>query len=143
MKMDGMKRAGRGWWLSLLIGLTLIGCARPAPSEPEADGSEEPPFIESGDLAEIHERGTLRILVPRLSRSDHLPREGRSAGLEKELAAAYAYEHGLEPYFVYVDSRAKLIPSLLEGLKSDNRVWQRQTALALGRLGEFLESGEE
>ena len=75
----------------------------------------EPPFIEAGDLADIEIRGQLRILYPRQVQTAHLPRKGYIQDFERELAGDYARQQGLEPVWIYVESREELIPSLLEG----------------------------
>jgi membrane-bound lytic murein transglycosylase F len=83
------------------------------PAEP--NGSGTPPFIERGDFPTIRERRTLRVLVPRLDRGDFLPRRGTPLDDERELIDEFARREGLDPFWVYVDARADLIPFLLEG----------------------------
>ncbi len=101
-----------------LLGSFLLLCAMVSCSSPDeietVDGGTTPPFVESGDLTEIHEQGTLRVLLPMLD-PQTLPRNGHPLDFERELVREYAESNGLTPYWVYVKSRAELIPSLLEG----------------------------
>ena len=94
-----------------MLPLFVAGCS----AAPDPNSSSTPPFIEAGDLAQIRQRGTLRVLVPRLDRHDFLPRRGSPLEHERELLAEFALEEGLEIYWVSVDSRSDLIPFLLEG----------------------------
>jgi membrane-bound lytic murein transglycosylase F len=68
-----------------------------------------------GGLDEVLARGTLRILRPTRDRAEPLPRTGNSLRFEYELVETYCSHIGVEPEYVYVDSRDRLIPSLLEG----------------------------
>ena len=57
--------------VSQRVGVTLLvvllaACA----GEVAEQGTTEPPFVETGDLAEIESRGQLRIIVPRRSLSE-------------------------------------------------------------------------
>jgi len=103
-------RSSIGWAVALLLTWSA-GCGSP----PEPNSSTTPPFIESGDLDAIRERGTLRVLVPTLDRNSFLPRRGSPLDSERELIREFARQEGLEPYWVSVDSRSDLIPHLLEG----------------------------
>jgi membrane-bound lytic murein transglycosylase F len=98
--------------VSLLAALALLfpACGR-GPTGDEADGAA---FID-GDLAAIMERGELRILLPKRMKDPQLPRKGYSLDFERELAGTYAFELGVEPFEIFVDSRDRLIPDLLAG----------------------------
>lgn len=74
-----------------------------------------PSFLERGDLPAIREHGRLRILLPRREGFRYLPRHGVPLDFERELAAGYARRVGLEPEWVFVENRDRLIPDLLEG----------------------------
>ena len=96
----------------VLTSLAAASCEKPV--EPPI-GSSTPPFVESGDLQQIERRGVLRVLRPRLAQAQHLPRQGEAFDVEEELVEAYARSTGLSPFWVYVETRDKLIPALLEG----------------------------
>jgi len=95
--------------------VSLLACASTEVPQDPFPTTDIPPFIRAGDLSDIRESGTLRVLYPRLTHTPHLPRRGHTIDLELELATSYAKSQGLEPVFIYVDSRESLIPSLLEG----------------------------
>jgi membrane-bound lytic murein transglycosylase F len=97
--------------LLALLPLLLPGCGAP----PDPNSSSKAPFIEAGDLPEIRERGTLRVLVPTLERRSFLPRRGSPLDSERELIGMFAEQEGLEPFWITVDSRSDLIPLLLDG----------------------------
>lgn len=99
------------WLLPLLLALACSGPQAPG------DGLETtvPPFVESGDLQQIKERGKLRILLPRRIKARHFPRQGHSLDFERELAAQYARELGLEPVWIVVESRGRLLDELMSG----------------------------
>ena len=93
--------------LSLLV-LLLAGCDMPAPAlDPAAAPADD-------DLSRILSRGTLRVLRPQAMRAAPLPRDGYAVDYEDELVEAYARSKGLRTEWIYVDTRAELIPSLLE-----------------------------
>jgi len=94
--------------LLLVVALVLCGCRGDA-------GDGVPPYIEAGDLPEVVERGSLRILLPIRGGANGLPRDGRSLDFERQIAAEYAASMGLEPIFVFVGSRDQFIPYLNEG----------------------------
>jgi len=100
------------WRLLLLLPILVTGCDKP---DGNLIGTAEPPFIEAGDLPEITARGQLRVLYPRRNVTPSLPRKGHSLDFEIDLVRSYAEQSGLEPLFIYVDSRKGLIPALLEG----------------------------
>jgi len=97
-------------YLALLALLLLVACDMPDDQE---HGSSLTGV--NGDLDAITERGTLRVLRPQLSLSEHLPRRGYSLDFEVDLIDAYARSRELEVEWVYVDSRADLFPALLDG----------------------------
>ncbi|HXV75528.1 MAG TPA: transporter substrate-binding domain-containing protein [Candidatus Polarisedimenticolaceae bacterium] len=80
---------------------------------PEEGGELDRGSAEIDDLVRIRERGTLRVLRPQQLDAERLPRAGHAFGVE-ELVAAYARDEGLEARWVSVDSRADLIPALLD-----------------------------
>src|SRR5687768_15085500 len=59
---------------------------------------------EKGDLAELKTRGKVRVLMPRQFEGDWLPRKGFPLDFERDAAAAFAKENGVEIAWVYVDS---------------------------------------
>jgi len=106
-------KTGRAWRLLALLLPAMLACAD---GERQLDDNETttPPFIESGDLAEIEQRGQLRVLMP-LRDAARLPRGGYSLDFERKTIERYAAEMKLTPIFVFVESRDQLLPSLLEG----------------------------
>jgi len=78
---------------------------------PERDRS----YVETGDLAALQERGTVRLLAPRGEEVHGLPRRTHSPVLERRFAENVVRDLGLEPTWVWVDSHEDLIPMLLEG----------------------------
>src|SRR5262245_57584872 len=97
------------------LGLASFGlvAAVSCGSSPDANTSSTPPFVEAFDLDGIQQRGVLRVLIPHLA--DYLPRGENPVDDERELIADFARQQGLETYWIRVDSRADLIPFLLEG----------------------------
>jgi membrane-bound lytic murein transglycosylase F len=102
--------------LLALLAFTLAGCssdeetAKPIIEEV----TEKTAFFETGDLPALKKRGQLRILTLRRA-NVHLPREGDSLYLERDLAAGFAQAQELKPVVVYVEAFEDLIPALLEG----------------------------
>ncbi|GAB2510282.1 MltF family protein [Microbulbifer agarilyticus] len=91
-----------------------------ATEEADSPASEpEPPaftnYINRGDLAEIHQHGTLRLLAPKGLEEESLPRDGLPTAEWRALAEKFAEQRGLAVQWVYVDSFADLIPALREG----------------------------
>jgi membrane-bound lytic murein transglycosylase F len=95
-------------WCVLAAVLLFGACDMP-------DENESTPLAGAGDLPQILERGTLRVLRPQMVQSPHLPRDGYSLDFEEELVEAYARSQQVELQWVYVDSRADLIPALAKG----------------------------
>jgi membrane-bound lytic murein transglycosylase F len=81
----------------------------------EGDDGDGASFLDAGDLAQIAERGQLRILLPNRTHFSRLPRSGVTLDFERELAESFAGQLGLEPVWVIVDSRNRLIHDLLAG----------------------------
>ncbi len=106
--MGGRTRAAPA--LAALLMLTMAACAS---SDSDERGGQ--PAMAHADLAEIMDRGELRILLPRRLTDPQLPRKGLTLDFERELAVEYARELGVEPVEIYVDSRDRLIPDLLAG----------------------------
>lgn len=111
--------------------VSALACDRSRPAEPPPEPSpvasivaiETPTPVptpvwlweEKGDLDALRARGTMRVLMPRQFEGDWLPRKGFPLDFEREAAAAFAKENGLEVAWVYVDSHEDLVPWLLEG----------------------------
>ena len=108
----------------ILCLLLLAACA----GEQQQDPTESPSlgtapqaelpawrYIEQGDLTEIRSRGILRVLAPARPEKEHLPRAEDPFERERELAAEYARELGLDLAYVPVDRPEDVIPWLLEG----------------------------
>jgi len=72
-------------------------------------------YVETGDLPLIARSGVLRVLVPVDANSGRAARGGHPLDSELDLIRAYAEQSGLEPHWIYVESRSELFPSLLEG----------------------------
>jgi membrane-bound lytic murein transglycosylase F len=77
---------------------------------------EDPPdpYVAGGDLREILDRGTLRVLVPTLPEDD-LQRSGAPDVEDREMALAFAGRLGLGCEFVSVDSRSGILERLEQG----------------------------
>jgi membrane-bound lytic murein transglycosylase F len=93
---------------SLLI-VTMHGCVEQS-GDTAGDG-----HVSVGDLAEIREHGSLRVLAHRFSGVDGLPRSGHPSRLEQELAERFAASQTLEVEWVWLDEYSELIPALLDG----------------------------
>jgi membrane-bound lytic murein transglycosylase F len=93
-----------------LLAAAASGCFAPGP-----DSSPDPPFIEAGDLDEIRERRTLRVLLPLLDPLLSPPRRGGPIDGARESIAAFARAEGLDVFWIPVHSRGDLIPFLLQG----------------------------
>jgi len=89
--------------LALLI-LLLAGCT----------SGEPPDQITGADLAEIRQRGVLRVLVPRHHLPEVLPAD--MVRPDQSFAADFARELGLRVQWVYAENRDDLIPLLLAGV---------------------------
>jgi membrane-bound lytic murein transglycosylase F len=93
--------------VAALVGLAVcMGCTE------EID--EPPRFIDKGDLSHIRERGTLRVIVPRLGEGC-LPRQGMPAAAERELAESFGERLGVEVEFLCTENRDELLSSLEDG----------------------------
>lgn len=68
-------------------------------------------YIAQGDLAEIRERGVLRILVPTL-REESLPRVGAPDAEDREMAELFATRLGVRSKFIAVESRSEILELL-------------------------------
>ncbi|MBY6190114.1 transporter substrate-binding domain-containing protein [Microbulbifer agarilyticus] len=82
-------------------------------SEPEVPAFTN--YINQGDLAEIHQQGTLRLLAPKGLEEESLPRDGLPTAEWRALAEKFAEQRGLAVQWIYVDNFADLIPALREG----------------------------
>ncbi|AQQ66587.1 hypothetical protein Mag101_02185 [Microbulbifer agarilyticus] len=82
-------------------------------SEPTAPAFTN--YINQGDLAEIHQQGTLRLLAPKGLEEESLPRDGLPTAEWRALAEKFAEQRGLAVQWIYVDNFADLIPALQEG----------------------------
>jgi len=105
--MKSSRNRHRALYLSL-IAILLAACDMPDRHRAAAD------LLADDDLTRILSRGTLRVLRPQTVRAAHLPRDGFALDYEDQLVEAYARSKGLRTEWIYVDSRAELIPSLLE-----------------------------
>jgi membrane-bound lytic murein transglycosylase F len=91
----------------LLSCLALASCVPP---------DEQPPplYVATGDLPEIRQRGTLRILVPSL-REENLSRQGAPGAEDREMAILFAERLGLRCEFGPVESRSGILDLLERG----------------------------
>ncbi len=71
-------------------------------------------YVETGDLTALHQRGELRILIPRLA-EPVLPRQVNLIDFERDLADSLAHSLGLKARWILVSDRNDLIESLEEG----------------------------
>ena len=81
----------------------------------DESSQETPPYIETGDLDALRERGVLRLIAPRFDGADALPREGISVQAYQRLAETFAEELGLNAQWIFVDDFDDLIPALQQG----------------------------
>ncbi|HJS74378.1 MAG TPA: transporter substrate-binding domain-containing protein [Vicinamibacteria bacterium] len=81
-----------------------------------APGVEKPPEarVARGDLREIRERGSFRVLVPSLPEDD-LQRAGAPDVEDRDMAKAFAARLGVGCEFVSVASRSEILKRLEEG----------------------------
>jgi membrane-bound lytic murein transglycosylase F len=94
-----------------LLGPALaLGCSAP----PESDEPPPDPYVARGDLREIRERGTLRVLVPTLPEDD-LQRAGTPDLEDREMALAFTSRLGLGCEFYSVESRSEILERLEQG----------------------------
>jgi membrane-bound lytic murein transglycosylase F len=94
---------------TLLAIALAVGCFHA-----EGDRATSPPFVETGDLAQIRAQGTLRVLLP-ASENRKLRRAEAPLDTERDLVEAFARQQGLEPFWIHVEDREDLIPFLLAG----------------------------
>ena len=95
----------------LLLVLAMLACSSGTPEPVVSTAGDEPL---AGDLADLRQRGSLRILMP-LRDPTRLPRRGYALDLERGLAEALARRLGLEPEVVHVAERQQLFDALAEG----------------------------
>lgn len=83
----------------------------------EAEPSAFKLIEETGDLAEIRQRGVLRILSPTdpIAPPETLPRIASALQAQFDIAADFAHSLSLEPVHVRVPSFALMVPMLLSG----------------------------
>jgi membrane-bound lytic murein transglycosylase F len=97
---------------ALLLALGALACA---PDGGHEGAPETSVTLRQGDLDEIHERGTLRVLLPKRIVVDQLPRGGTTLDHERQLIEQFARDEGLKPIWIRVASREALIAQLLDG----------------------------
>ncbi len=68
-----------------------------------------------GDLPVLRERGSIRLLAPRLAAEDDLYDHGELLRRERVLADAFVQLQGLQPDWVLLDRYEDLLPALLDG----------------------------
>jgi membrane-bound lytic murein transglycosylase F len=84
----------------------------PAAAEAPAPPRELP--VALGDLAELKQRGTLRVLIE-AAEEGYLPRQGMPREQDRLMLERFARRHGLKAEFLVVERFDRLIPLLLEG----------------------------
>lgn len=108
-------------FLSLMAICLLYSCSKQTPLEANGEVNSKAaistpePYLFTGDLSGIIERGQIRIIAPRFDGADALPREGLSVFIYQNLAAEFAKSLKLPVVWVYVDGFDALIPALTEG----------------------------
>ncbi len=102
--------------MSAAIRLSIFACSILPLAFACAPDIEEPrdTYVARGDLREIRERDSLRVLVPTLP-EDNLQRAGDPDVLDREMASAFAARLGVALEFVAVDSRSEILERLEEG----------------------------
>lgn len=73
------------------------------------------PYIETGDIEQLRQRGVIRLLAPRFDGADALPREGIPVQNYQHIAEAFAEHLELSVQWVFVDEFSELIPTLNRG----------------------------
>jgi len=101
----------RRYLLSVGLVLLLFSAACVSQEHGTQDGLD---FVDTGDLPVIARSGVLRVLVPADASPARPSRESHPLDSEMNLIRAYAEQKGLEPHWIYVESRSELFPSLLE-----------------------------
>jgi len=97
---------------ALLLALFAGACV---PDGGHRDTPRTPETLSGGDLDEIRDRGSLRVLLPKRIVVDQLPRGGATLDHERQLIEQFAHDEGLEPIWIRVASREELIAKLLAG----------------------------
>lgn len=108
--------------LRFTLGWILVLAAAGCTDEPrEGEGFELPPlaedeYVETGDLADIEQRGQLRLLVPdSVTSSAATQRKPTPVHEQIEYAARFARSLDLQPVLVPIEHSEELIPALMEG----------------------------
>ncbi len=101
--------------LPLLL-LVLLGACDNTPEPDDRPRARDfSNYTDKGDLADIRERGYLRLLAPRSDLDGRLPREGVPMEAYREEAEDFARSEGLTPVWVYVDNFDVLLAELRAG----------------------------
>jgi membrane-bound lytic murein transglycosylase F len=103
-----MSRSLRRDHAVVLSALSLVLSCAPKDEKPPR------PSVATGDLRQIRERGTLRVLVPTLPEDD-LQRAGAPAAEDREMTQSFATRLGLASEFVSVASRSEILERLEQG----------------------------
>ena len=93
------------------------------------------------DLPEILGEGTIRLIVESSDDDALLPRRGWSPTQDRDLAASFASELGVEVDWIYVEDEGELIPALLAGqgdLVADGLVISEERKTQVGFSTPFL-----
>lgn len=109
-----LRRLARGLVRALVALAALAGGLAAACGGPGAGGDPPPPYVETGDLAAIGERGYLRVLMPP-QRPRALERRALPLEVDRRVAEELARDLGLVPWVVYVDDRERLLAALAAG----------------------------
>lgn len=95
---------------ALAAALAVASCGDRGPG----GGDSPPPYVETGDLDAIAERGYLRVLMPP-QRPRALEERALPLEVDRRVAEELARELGLTPWIVYVDDRELLLAALEQG----------------------------
>jgi peptidoglycan lytic transglycosylase F len=83
--------------------------------EQEVSASQPEPYIETGDLDVLRQRGIVRLLAPRFDNVQELPRAGMAVQEYQELAERFVISLGLSVEWVFVDRFDDLLNKLNTG----------------------------
>jgi membrane-bound lytic murein transglycosylase F len=101
--------------LPLFLLLLVGACDQPPTGDQQPRARDFNNYTARGDLAEIRERGYLRLLAPSSDQDSGLPREGVPMDAYRAEAEDFARSEGLTPVWVYVDTFADLLEKLRAG----------------------------
>ena len=87
--------------LLLCLGLTgLAGCDQAPKGKAAGETTSFDNYVETGDLADLRDRGVIRLLVPRFDEDPALPRDGLPTATYHDIASDFVDSLGLRAEWV-------------------------------------------